>query len=90
MQTDPITRLFTHADALRMLANKTEEECGGLSLIMRLLARDIEQCGEELEAADAGPSARDDAPKEGEHEDDVELDEQVVQDGLAVRNREQT
>ncbi|WCB45195.1 hypothetical protein [Nitratidesulfovibrio vulgaris] len=81
MQTDPITRLFTHADALRMLANKTEEECGGLSLIMRLLARDIEQCGEELEAADAGPLARDnpdddDTPEHlpGQHSADDEAD----------------
>ena len=77
MQTDPITRLFTHAAALRSLASRQDETEAGLSLILRLLADDIEECGDALESAEQPcPTLCDStpAPLPGLHPDDDEVD----------------
>lgn len=74
MQIDPITRLYSHAAALRTIATRQPETEAGLSLILRLLADDIEECGDALEGGEhpcparplQGPLAED--VRDGQHE----------------------
>lgn len=49
MEADPITRIYTHAEALNTLAEQLPEEQGGLALILTLLGEDIKRCGAEMD-----------------------------------------
>ena len=52
MYADPVTRIYAHAEALRTLAHQLNEAQGGLALIIRLMADDIESCSSAVEEAE--------------------------------------
>ncbi|WP_027369170.1 hypothetical protein [Desulfocurvibacter africanus] len=49
MEVDPLVRIYSHAEALRTLAEQLPEEQGGLALILNLLGDDLDRCGAELD-----------------------------------------
>jgi len=49
MEVDPLVRIYSHAEALRTLAEQLPEEQGGLALILNLLGEDLGRCGAELD-----------------------------------------
>lgn len=56
MEVDPLARIYTHAEALRTLAEQLPEDQGGLALILTLLGEDIGRCGAKLEDAAREPA----------------------------------
>lgn len=49
-EPDPVTRIYTHAEALRSIANLLPEHCAGLALVLTLLGNDLAHCGEALDS----------------------------------------
>ena len=48
MSNDPVTRVLTHAEALKFISEVLPENKAGVALIVDLLAKDLKECGEEL------------------------------------------
>ncbi|WP_027182090.1 hypothetical protein [Oleidesulfovibrio alaskensis] len=55
--SDPIERIYRHAEALRTLAANLPETMGGLSLLLSLLATDLHTCGDTLERQEQLPAS---------------------------------